>query len=809
MNRFLPILVFGLCCSYAFTAPGIKGYGLLKGRVVDHKDESWIEYATIALYRAGDSSLVTGVISGPDGSFSIPELELGNYYIRVNYLGYEAFRMDSIQLDSKLKDLGNIGLKRAANQLQEVSVRGGRSVMETKIDKKIFHAENSIVSKGGTALDLLRDVPSVEVDENDVIYLRGQSSVIILIDGRPVSMNAAQYLKLLAATSIDQVEIITNPSAKYDAEGMSGILNVITKKNRNSGLTGNLNGSLGYSKDNKFRIGSGLFYRTPKINLSVAYNHANNRYVAQNIIQRSVYLNNTSWDRLRTIEDRFTTQQTHLLKGGLDYFMNDRNTLYGSATYNRGQIDRQNIIQYCALDGNGNILQTATRSGPTGIPSGSLDWNAGWQRSFPSNGATLDLDLNYSESYYEATETLTENAEAENAYFLHQQTDSRDDNSLLLAKWDLSLPLTDSMQLESGIHFTSRTSVSNIYSTVQADGIPAPAIAMDNDFQYVQSVGAAYTSLARQFRKVGLKIGLRSEQTYTTATQLAVNDEFINNYLVFFPTAHISYQWNDMSDLTLSYGKRINRPTIEMLNPFTYYADRMLQEMGNPHLQPEIIHVNEATFHRSGKKLSLTSTWYYRHIRNKNRRYLKQEEDIAVITYKNVANSGFSGVELISMYRFPKILKVNATLNIWNYSIADPFLTGGKMVNNLGVNAGLNFYLRFPKGWNVQVRNFYRPRYEIQQGYMLPLFITAFGCKKSILNGKGNLSLNLTDVFNTNGAQYRSYPEPDYQFTGDWKWETRVIYLGFSANPGKTVKGKQKRATRKDNGTDPNNVPGM
>ena len=783
--------------------------GTVVGIVADSEDKTPIEYATVSIFNVLDSSLVSGGITSGSGEFSIEKIPFGIYRLEVRYLGYQTIVRSGITIEGKKTDLGTILLEHEEIEVDGVNIEEKRAVLEMKIDKKVFNAENSIASKGGTALDLLKDVPSVQVDQNETILLRGEAGVTILIDGRPVTMAANQYLKLLSASSVDKVEIITNPSAKYDVEGIAGILNIITKKNTSTGFNGNVISSV--IKGSKFRTREtlSLNFRSGKFNLYSNYVFSHRRAGTSQIMTRSVLLGDSSWNHLYSTGYEFETTPSHALKGGIDFFANERNTFYVSGSYNTSNSSQNARYDYFNLDGEGNKVSSAIRLGPTLIPRGSFDVNGGWQRTFKREGSTLDLDLDYSENFYEATETFSEYGSAPDMYYWYQTAASRDDNTMLLGRADLTLPITDSIGIESGLYYRARTSDSWLRMQLKDLSLFEILTDLDNQFAYDETVLAAYGTFSRQWSRIGVKLGLRAEQTYITSKVMNEPQTFVNNYFKLYPTAHLSWQKTKTSSFTMSYGKRINRPTIQMLNPFTFYSDRYTQETGNPTLRPEIIHVGELGYLKQFGKLTINATLYNRYLLNRNRRYLTYENSVSEVTYKDVARSNMTGVEVLLTYRPVKKLNIQTTLNTWNYSLADEYLTDGEQVNNLGASIKVNSFLRLKHGISLQLRNFYRPKYLIQQGYMKPLYIMGGGVRKTLHKGKGYLNFYVSDILNTNGAYYVGYPEDDYEFTGDWKWETRMVYLTYSYSFGKKVRGKQKRSVKSEDGSDSGTIPGM
>ena len=806
----IAVTLFMISAGFSQSGRSVK-HGEIKGWVLDDNSRVPIEYATIALYHQQDSSLVTGGVTDREGAFLIPAIPYGTYLLKISFLGYDSYSRSDLIIAQKATDLGVFHLTKGGEELETVTVTGEKLGLETRIDKKIFNADKSIVSKGGNGLDLLRDVPTVEVDENEVILLRGDANVNILIDGRPSAMPVNQFLKQLPASAIEKVEIITNPSAKYDPEGMSGILNIILKKNRQKGFNGNLSTSLGYGEiGEKIRGSTGLNYRTSKVNLFSNYSYNYSRSGSGGVTDRNVLLEENYWDRLLTDIDNRAKSHSHYVKSGIDLFVDDQNTFYLSGTYNDGDNYRTSQADYTNLNEEENMIGSSERMGAGDFIRKGMAINGGWQRSLKKEGATLDWDTEYSINKNLADAAYLQQFNLPPSPDWDQLTYNEGQNKILLSRLDLVLPATDSTIAEAGIHYTGRTSNSFFYSESRIGTEDfTPDTSLNNEFVYHQNTLAAYGTYAFQFHKAGLKLGLRAEQTNTTSELITTGEKFINNYFEWFPSVHFTYDLEKAGEVLISYSKRINRPTMTMLNPFTYYADPYTLQLGNPFLKPEIIHVNELGYVKYWKKLTLNSTIYYRFIKDKNRRYLDHEGEISALTYKNIGTAGLAGAELILSYQPVKPLKINATINLWNYTITDDFLTNGKRMSSTGVSTRINALLRLKKGWNIQLTGFYRPILEVQQGRILPYFAASLGIQKSILKQKGNINLRISDLFRTQAFSYRGYNRNNYLFNSDYYWESQIAYLNFSYFFGKKVKGKQKRTKKDKSAGDKANLPGM
>ncbi len=790
--------------------------GNINGVVVDYNDDSPIEYTTISLHRLADSTLLSGAVTNPEGLFEMSNIPYGKYFLKVKFIGYQTQFINNVQLSGSAPNFvaGPVKLKNSDGGLKEVTVTTEKGLVENKIDKKVFNADKSLTSKGGTGLDLLRDVPSVDVDESENITLRGDAKVTILIDGRPSSMPVSQLLKQIPATAIEKVEIITNPSAKYDPEGMSGILNIIMKKNKTKGFNGNVVGSVGYGYTPKTNGSIGLNYRSSKVNLYTNYNFNYGLTEYGGVQNRRVLLGDTLWDHLLVDDVGEYLRRSNYVKTGIDWFANDNNTIYLSGTYSKDNGLGIRTVNYTNYDTDENVSFTSVRNGTIVAPNKSLNLNGGWQKTFKNKENTLDLDLTYSNNYSNADETLDEtyfdNGNNQLGDVGYQNTYGVNDFSLMLGKLDYVLPINDSTTLEAGFHFTGRRSANEFNSESKTgDGDFVFDSLISNSFRYDQDTYAAYMTFGKQINKIGVKGGLRAEQTYTGSRLLSSDNEFANNYFQLFPSFHLSYRTDNNSEFQWSYSKRINRPQIQMLNPFTNYSDPYTLEIGNPYLKPELIHVGEMNYMKYFTKFSINSSVYYRYITNLTRKYLYNEGEISYVSYTNLGNSSITGADLTLSYALGKSTKINSTTNFWYSSITDELLTGGVKKNLPGLQTNLRVTTRLKKGWTTQIGGFYTPRRNVIGGEIIAMYGVAISAQKMILKNKGSLSVRVRDVFNTREFMFIADPRTDYTFTSARNWESRTIYVTFSYSFGKMVKGKQKRRGSSNDSSDDLVIPGM
>lgn len=788
--------------------------GMITGTVIDNADSKPLEFARIRLFNSIDSSLIDGTISAINGQFKLIDVKYGQYYLDVNFIGYKANLISDLSLTKDKNQIFIDSIKLiSSNELKGVEVVAEQRFSETKIDKKIFNADQSIASKGGTGLDLLKEIPSLTIDENDNILIRGDANITVLVDGRPISMNASDFLKQIPASAIDKIELITNPSAKFDPEGMSGIINIVMKKNKMKGFNGNIHTNFGYGSLPKMSTGIGINYRNSKINLYANYNYSYRKMWFGGSLKRDVLLADSSWNRLRSEDLGGRLNTSHYVKAGFDYFINDKNTFYLSGTVYKGYNLGGREINYQDLNSSLVVSSFSDRIGEIDVESQSFGFNTGWQKTFKESGHTLDIDLNYNNSPSLAFEDLSHlfyNDFQEQYLSNYQSTRDEKDKDILLGKIDYTLPINDSLILEAGFHYTNRNANTlfhsqsgNVLELLEDD------FNLNNEFDYNQVTYATYFTLGKQFNKLGTKIGLRVEQTETQSLLINTNQAFDNDYLKFFPSVHLSYKLTETSELMASYSKRINRPETYQLNPFSNFSDVLTLEKGNPFLKPEIIHVNEISYLKYWKKMNISSTVYYRLITDLIRRNLSYEGVVSTVDYRNLGKSSLTGTDLTLTYLPVKGVRIISSSSLWITSTKEVEFTNGERINYIGFNTSLRGSVQFKKGYSAQVWASFSPRQDVLQGFITPNYGGGIAVSKQVLKKRGNISLSATDILNTRQFTFVSQGISNYYFKSQRGWESRVVYLSFRYNFGKMVKGQEKRKSKNNGSNDEKSIPDM
>lgn len=779
-----------------------KGVGVVKGIVLEATSKTPIEFATVSLLKISDSTIVTGGITSNTGVFEIVNVPEGNFYIKVEFIGYKAkfFNDISISNEQPIKDLGEISLSTFAKNMDQFEVVDEKVIMETKIDKKIYNVSKDISVQGGTGLDVIKNMPSVEVDEQDKISLRGDKGVQILIDGRPTTISASDLLKQMPASAIDRIEVITNPSVKYNPEGMSGILNVIMKKEKASGFNGSVNLGYKYNRDNGYNGSLNFTYRKNKININ------------SNIGIYTGNWNSTAKEDIRHFGDTIYTQQ--MLSNsfgehsslwyslGLDYYINKKNTFYiQTNSWNWGG-NNDNKRRYNYLDAE-NVIQSFTNRMSENENKGiGYGITTGWQTQFNSTEHTLDAEISINKNNND-NNGINEQA----FYFINkdsqfQNTNQKGINNQLVTKIDYELPITDSLKLEAGLKATINDNNSDFFSE-SANTIAnlTPDTNLNNTFDYHQSVYAAYVILGKQFKKFGIKVGSRVEQTLVNSE--LINTKEINNqdYLSFFPSLHLSYKFTEKNEVLLSYSRRINRPDSWNVNPFASYDNPYDLNKGNPALKPEYIDVYELSYLRFWDKFNVNSSAYFRQVNDKFESVTTLiGNNVFLSTQKNLSKSQISGGEITLGYNPKKWWKMNSTINVWSSNLNNSNSDFNQNTYGWSANFSTNFTL--PKKWSVNARMRYSGKQRTIQGINKENYNVSCSVSKQFLKEKARLTLRVDDIFQTQQWAYESNNIGSSSIISNSRWSSTAVNLSFSYSFGKMNYDSQKRSSKESSAGD-------
>lgn len=734
----------------------------IRGEIVNEKNELPIGDATVLLYTLPDSSVERTEVSDNEGLFQFENMRPGNYFLEISSVGFSELRSDTIMLSGgKDLDLGKMVLRESPKTLEGVVITARKPLIERKADKLVYNVGSSISASTSSALELLEKAPGVNVDKDGNISLRGKSGVIILIDDRPTYMTNSEltdYLKSLPASSLDQLEIMTNPSARYDAAGNSGIINIKTKKMKRYGMNGSVNSSLRYTDRLSGSSNLNFNYRNGKINIFGNYNYTdNNDKSHQNILR---YFKNSDTKNIVSTFDQsniqYNSYKSNNLKLGVDYYAG-KNTIAGIVLSGNHQNTRDDLTGNSWFsDAGGRRDSGLTASNIIFSRKNSFSANANLRHNFDSAGRkmTADLDfISYDKPQTTALSTnylLPDGSVQKPSALLYGNIPSK--IKIYSGKIDFTIPFKKWGQLETGLKASRVETDNNAQYENKINGKYETDYGKSNHFIYEESIYAAYVSWSKQLKKWGLQAGVRAENTQSTGHQLGnshvPDSSFTKSYLNIFPTAYISYKADDNNTFGLDFGRRVRRPDYADLNPFLYFLDEYTYEAGNVYLQPqftnriEISHSFKSLIH-SSVSYSHTSDGIYQVIRQ------DPEKKIIYATKANIATeSGITfstGVNL----RTGRMFSTNADFTIGHEQYEGQLGMGFLRTSGWMHMAKISEGATFGKGWSAELSGLYVSPQVYGQILTRRFWRADASLQKKILKEKGSIGFSVRDIFDS------------------------------------------------------------
>lgn len=782
MKKLISLTAMQLCLSLFIWAQ--DSAGSVHGSVMDATHEP-LAFANLLLFDATDSTLVKAEYSAEDGSFKMMNIEPGEYWLRASFVGLPDYISGVLSVQAnKITKVQTVVLDNEGTELAEVVVTALKPLIEVKPDKTIFNVEGSINATGNTAFDLLRKAPGLVVDNNDNIILLGKSGVRIFIDGRPSPLSADDLVEMLKGMQSDQIEaieIITNPSAKYEAEGNAGIINIRMKKDKRNGTNANL--SLGYTVAvfPKYNGSLGINHRNKHMNAfgSYSYNTGNRRNFF-----------NLYREQLGMVYDqrniRTADYANHNFKAGADYFLNDKNTVgfsVGGFVSDRNDLnDGRTKISLASSDIIDSLLLATSRNSSM---TSNMDYNVNYQFD-GGTGTVWNFDANYGQFRREgdAYQPNLYTSPDEKVVYAERifKSETPTDIDLLSFKLDHERNLLGG-KLETGLKFANVTT-DNTFNFYNIEGASSVLDTdRSNNFVYKENVGAAYFNFQRQFEKWSILAGLRAEQTNSVGTlsssQANENDEVKRSYLDFFPSGGVTYQASPKTTWRLNYSRRITRPSYQDLNPFEYKLDELTYQRGNPFLQPQYtqsVQLTHSFNYRYNTTLSYSFTNdYFTEIIDTT------ETSRSFITNKNLASQQVISLNFGAPITITKWWNVYANVNAYQQLNKADF-GEGKIVN-VKVNA-FNIYnqhtFMLPKGISLELSGFYNsPSVWGGTFRTKSMWSVEAGLKMKVLKERGNIKIAVGDIFNTmHWSGSSDFGGVAIATSGSW--ESRRLSVNFS-----------------------------
>ena len=777
---------------FAFASTKISaqaaGRAIVKGKALDSLSAAALSFLGIKIYASENKKLMNESIANEAGNFAV-ELKFGSYYAQVDYMGYRSHKTAefTVSKEHPTHDLGIIKMSLSANTLKEVVVQAEKSSMQLSLDKKIFNVGKDLANAGGSASDILTNIPSVSVDPEGNVKLRGSDNVRILVDGKPsglVSFKGGSGLQQMQASMIDRVEIITNPSARYEAEGMAGIINIVLKKDKRQGFNGSFELTTGYPTN--FGAAANLNYRHKKINFFINYGLAYRKQPGIGSLYQEVYGKDTTFILKQNNKGEITGFNNNI-RGGLDYFFNENSILTASYLFRRSDVNRITDIRYeDYLFSTSNLKSISTRRQNEDEVEPNSEYSLIYKKSFEQKGHELSAEVKFLDNWESSQQLFTQhyflpNGSEDVTKAIIQKSPNDESEKQLLFQVDYIKPIGKEGKYELGLRSSFRNMINDYLVTERnAAGNDIPLPGLDNVFLYDENINAAYGIIVNKTKKISYQAGLRAEWTDVKTTLQETHQVNPRKYMNFFPSVHFTVDMPNENAVQLSYSRRVRRPVYNDLSPFMTFSDSRNFSSGNPDLNPEFSNVYEVGHIKYFDKGSFTSSIYYRSTNGKiDRIRTVNAQGNSINRPENLLSEKAFGTEFTSGYSPFKWWKLDFNFNLFHADIdGSNILKSYKTSTNSWFVRQTSRFM-FPKNFDVQLRGNYEAPQKTAQGKRKSLYYVDFSMSKDVLKGNGTLNLNVLDVFNT--RIMRSITTgPNFYTEGEFQARRRQVNLTFN-----------------------------
>lgn len=759
----------------------------ITGSVLEQGTDMPLEYASVVLIENQNPTKKVGVATDFDGNFSI-DITPGTYTVQLDYISFKQNKIAN-KTFTQNTNLGKLFLSADLAQLSEVSVVAERSTVEIKLDKKVYNVGKDMVVKGGTAGDVLNNVPSVTVDTDGTVALRGNSSVRILIDGRPsgiVGINIENFLRTLPADAIEKVEVITSPSARYDAEGGGGIINIVLRKGKTNGLNGSL--MLMAGDPETYGANANINFKNEKFNLfsNIGYN---DRTTLGNFINNSRYLNDDNTTERFAQERRNNTRNNrgHNVNFGVEYFITENASIINGINFRKDDSFNNENVDFFYFDQNNISTFDRNRFNATTGDEISVEYNLNFTQKFKKDDHKLTIDIAVSDNNENDYSTITDQVINNPSSLFIENTANLQKQQRNLIQSDYVLPIGENSRFEAGYRGSFLNSTTDFSVT--------PNTAYTNFLEYNEYINALYSQFGSKINKFSYFFGLRFEDNNIDVNSITTNNFNNKKYNNLFPSATLNYEFSEKTSVSINYSKRVNRPRGRFLSPFSTYSSNINIFQGNPDLNPSFTDNIELSLLQRWDKLTLTSAIYTNQTENSFQFIRKESGDfvdgipVIVSTPINLTNESRYGFEFNANYTPYKWWRINGSFNF--------FLTQNRgdytYINYLGENITQNFdvdassyftrissKITLPKGIDFQTNYFYSGPQNNAQGKYYSMSSLDLAFSKDILKEKATVNLNVSDLFNTRKRRFDTFIPGSVDSYSAFQWRQRQINLSFT-----------------------------
>ncbi|HEY4789706.1 MAG TPA: outer membrane beta-barrel family protein [Bacteroidales bacterium] len=760
------------------------------GTIIDASNNQPVPYASVAIYRAKDSTLITGVMSKDDGSFVIEGLPYGKFYIQVTFIGYKKQNLGGITLspNQTTDALGTLKINPSTTSLAEVEVVASNPPIKYQIDKKVVDISKNITASGGTVADALQNVPSVQTDVQGNVTLRGSSNFTVLVDGRPSPIEGSEALQQIPANLVQSVEIITNPSAKYEAEGSAGIINVVMKKQKIQGTSGMLNATAGTG--DKYSSNLNLNYKVSKFSFTLGADFTDMKSSVKSDLNNTDTLG-TQKIKTQTVNGSGSFQrQGKGINAGIDYAINDKNSLtltgsWGSRSFSRPITSDYHDEYLNLLNSNATDINYTNSSTPE-FKRNYYSLNLDYLLKLNNNGHQLSAsaylmsgpDNNFSSLVQDTTNaswiSLGKNK-------IIQQSAQNSNETQLRTKLNYSLPVGTKGKFEAGYQGTYKNSSADSYVNNYIDNSWIEDAAHRDKLSFDDQIQAGYATFSDKMSLFDYEIGLRTEYEDRSLNQEIQNEQYRVNRIDFFPSVYLTKQlpWN--LQIQADYSRRVDRPRENNIDPFVVYLDPLTIRKGNPGLLPQFTNSYELNLHKAFNNASFISLeGFLRQTSNLIQQIstFDPATQITTSTFANIDHDRSIGAELMMYIEPTKWFNLNSSFNIYNYHMfGTPIPSVSDNINTWNIRVNPTFHVA--RKTTVQLSYAYNAPTITAQGTRSGFYFSTLGIKQILFKQQGSLTLQVRDLFGQTNFVSTTESANQYKYNS-FQRESKVILLTFS-----------------------------
>ncbi len=769
--------------------------GSISGKVIDTKTKKYLTYVNI-ICTDKNKKILSGGISNNKGSFRVKNLPLDTISIKIQFIGYQDITKEIILTkENKKTNIGVIYLKEDTTNLDEVIIQSETSTITQKIDRKVIHIGNDLASTGTNSLQMLENIPSVQVNyQTGNINLRGNDNVRILIDGKPSNLSPTKLLKQIPSSSVKNVELITNPSAKFTPEGMSGIINIILKKNTAIGFNGSFSAGIEDSKNTRPTGSLDLNYRTGKINIYGNYGLDFGKFETYNTFNRSD-------KNLSQTIDFIDNTVSHYIKSGIDIYINKKNTLSFFTTQSLADTDF--TVDTKTFE-NSMIVFDSPNLSVFDIKEQS--YNVDYKLDLDDNGQNIEFEVNYSKNQNPQNDFNQEFVNPTSKTYNFTNT-VINNNTIFLVNLDYTKPIKGG-KVEVGLEARTQKTYNNIITNQEIETGSSPATMQKGNsiFNYDRDIYSAYFNYSKEFKKIAFQTGLRIEnfsvEGLFSNTQQVNQETYSDHFFNMYPSAYMTYFHSENNEFQIGYSKRIDRPGIDQVTPIQEWNSPLTISVGNRTLLPQFTNSIELNYTRTFKKGYINLGSFYRKTSDKIGRIINEDAvnfDRQILSYANYDSAESYGLEFSSSLKLTKWWTMRPSSNLYIQD-SNGIINGiNESIKNTLFSARVSNSFKASTKLRFQLTSSYRGRSEGVQFKVKPYFVVNTSARLSVLNDHGAITLRATDIFD--GYQLDFTSTNPFPQTGKFTLEYSSIYLGFNYSFGKGKNRERNRKYRENNET--------